>query len=169
MKLFKLGSHLRILFVVLLAAGQSRCTRHEQQQANTALPVVNDLPAITLMMDDQSRISARDLSGKAILIFYRAECDHCQREAIAISEHFKAFLDYQLYFVGTDGVAAGQKFAHDYELSDKGNVHFVQTGVNEILNTVGTVSTPSIFIYSDKKLIKHLDGETPIDEIVKYL
>ena len=115
-------------------------------------------------------VSARDLSGNTILIFFRPECDNCQREAAAISEHIEAFRDYQLYFVGTDGHEASRKFAHDYALVGNENVHFVQTDVNQILDNLGPIQTPSMYIYSGtKKLVRHLDGETPIEEILRYL
>jgi hypothetical protein len=46
----------------------------------------------------------------------------------------------------------------------------VQTDVNDILNNLGPISTPSLYIYSaEKKLIRHLDGETPIGEILRHL
>jgi thioredoxin-related protein len=147
-----------------------QCSTADTRHENENHPVVNELPSIMLTMEDQKRISARDLSGKTILIFYRPECDHCQREATAIRKHLDAFSKYQLYFVGTDGSESAQKFAIDYLLANIDNIHFVQTGVDDILNSVGSIATPSMFIYSDDlKLIKHLDGETPIEEILKYL
>lgn len=131
---------------------------------------VNDLPTMRLVTEKQHVVSARDLSGNTILIFFRPECDHCQREAAAISEHIDAFSEYQLYFVGTDGHEASQKFARDYSLAGNRNIHFVQTDVNEILDNLGPIQTPSMFIYSkEKKLVRHLDGEASIDEILRYL
>lgn len=131
---------------------------------------VNELPTVRLVLENQHVISARNLSGNTILIFFRPECDHCQREAAAISEHLDAFSDYQLYFVGTDGHEASQKFARDYSLTGNRNIHFVQTDVNEILDNLGPIQTPSMYIYSkDKKLVRHLDGEASIDEILRYL
>ena len=131
---------------------------------------VNELPAMSLVTMDQQVIRARELTGKNILIFYRPECDHCQREAAAISENLDAFSGYQIYFVGTDGHEASRSFAKDYALDGKNNVHFVQTSVNEILDHLGPISTPSLYIYSEeRRLVRHLDGETAIEEILRYL
>jgi thiol-disulfide isomerase/thioredoxin len=131
---------------------------------------VNELPEMNLITPDQQVIRARELAGKNILIFYRPECDHCQREAEAISKNMDAFAEYQVYFVTTDGHEAAQKFADDYGLADEPNVHFVQTTVNEILDRLGPISTPSLYIYSEeRKLVQHLDGEKPIEEILRYL
>jgi hypothetical protein len=81
-----------------------------------------------------------------------------------------AFHKYQLYFVSTDGHEASKKFANDYGLARKRNVHFVQTTVDEILDRLGPISTPSLYIYSEeRRLVGHLDGEKPIEEILRYL
>jgi peroxiredoxin len=130
---------------------------------------VNDLPQMTLRAKGQAPISATSLSGKVILIFFQPDCDHCQREAKEINEHLDSFNDYKIYFVTTENFDLIDKFAKDYNLTGHVNVQFVQTTLNEILNTVGPISAPSMFIYANRTLIKHLDGETPIDEILKYL
>ncbi|HEY4655501.1 MAG TPA: redoxin domain-containing protein [Cyclobacteriaceae bacterium] len=157
--------------LVVAAFNQMQCSKTETRKPAGDTPeAVNELPEVRLVFENQRIISARELSGKTILIFFRTECDHCQREATAIRENLDAFREYQIYFVGTDGQAASQKFAEDYSLAGNENVHFVQTDVNDILNNLGPISTPSLYIYSaEKKLIRHLDGETPIGEILRHL
>lgn len=155
--------------LVLVLLQCSRPSSDTTTHSETSTPV-NELPAVRLLVENQRVISARDLTGNTILIFFRPECDHCQREAAAISDHLDAFSEYQLYFVGTDGHDASLKFAHDYSLTGRPNVHFVQTDVNEILDNLGPIQTPSMYIYSkDRKLVRHLDGEASIDEILRYL
>lgn len=162
-----------ICFLVVVSALMVQCSRtseHSQTAAPEPASSVNELPDMNLVTMDRQIIPARELTGKNILIFFRTECDHCQREAKAISENLDAFGDYQIYFVGTDGHEASRKFAADYGLDGKSNVHFVQTTVNEILDRIGPVSTPSLFIYSnERRLVGHLDGETPIEEILQHL
>jgi hypothetical protein len=121
------------------------------------------------MVNGQSPMSARTLSGKIILIFFQPDCDHCQREAKEIRENLDSFSEYKIYFVTTDTFAATNKFSKEYNLSGIENVYFAQTSLDAILNTVGPISAPSMFIYSNKKLVKHLDGETPIAEILKNI
>lgn len=160
------------LFFFLLVMGwlflscQKKEEKKEQPLAETR---ANDLPRMTLRANGQVPISATSLSGKVILVFFQPDCDHCQREAKAINEHLDSFKDYDIYFVTTESFALIDKFAKDYNLSGHTNVHFVQTTLNEILDTVGPISAPSMFIYADKALVKHLDGETPIEEILKHL
>lgn len=146
------------------------CQKKEEKKGQQVIEATaNDLPGIVLRANGQVPIDATSLSGKVILVFFQPDCDHCQREAKAINEHLNSFKDYELYFVTTENFDLIDKFARDYDLSNKSNIHFVQTTLNEILNTVGPISAPSMFIYSDKILVKHLDGETPIEEILKHL
>lgn len=159
----------------LMASALFQCAKPESgatvtETVSEAAAEVNDLPPMRFVTEDQHVFSAKDLSGNTILVFFRTECDHCQREAAAISENLEAFGAYQLYFVGTDGHEASRKFAEDYALAGKGNIHFVQTDVNEILDNLGPIQTPSMYIYSrDRRLVRHLDGEKPIEEIMQYL
>lgn len=155
-----------LILVFFQCSGPASNTEEQKEVAAE----VNELPAVRLVVKNQRVISARDLTGNTILIFFRPECDHCQREAEAIREHLEAFSEYQLYFIGTDGEEASLKFARDYSLTGNENIHFVQTDVNEILDNLGPIQTPSMYIYSkDRKLVRHLDGEASIDEILRYL
>ncbi len=144
-------------------------TRKETKAQPVESIETNDLPQMTLTFKGQSPVSVKSLEGKVVLIFFQPDCDHCQREAKEISEHLESFSRYKVYFITTDNFDLIDQFAKDYNLSGKANIHFSKTTLNEILNTVGQISAPSMFIYDNKKLIKHLDGETPIAEILKYL
>lgn len=161
-------------FLIAVSAVMLRCNKTTTDSGDAAgvevASAVNELPEMNLVTMDQQVIHVHELTGKNILIFYRPECDHCQREATAIRENLDAFREYQIYFVGTDGHEASQTFAKDYDLEGKSNVHFVQTSVNEILDRLGPISTPSLYIYSEeRRLVRHLDGETAIEEILRYL
>ena len=146
------------------------CQTKKETQAHAVEPnETNDLPQMTLTFKGHSPISTKSLEGKVVLIFFQPDCDHCQREAKEISEHLESFSRHKVYFITTENFNLIDEFANDYGLSDKTNIHFSKTTLTEILNTVGQISAPSMFIYEDKKLIKHLDGETPITEILKYL
>ncbi|MDV3307250.1 MAG: peroxiredoxin family protein [Cyclobacteriaceae bacterium] len=160
-------------FLVVVSVLMLQCSKPADEGPSLApedATSVNELPEMNLVTMDQQVIRARELAGKNILVFFRPECDHCQREAEAISDNLDAFAEYQIFFVGTDGHEASQKFARDYSLDGKNNVHFVQTTVNEILDRLGPISTPSLYIYSEeRRLVRHLDGEVPIEAILRSL
>ena len=128
-----------------------------------------NLPNMPLTTTEGANLNAQALEGKVILVLFQPDCDHCQRGAEAIHEHLNDFDEYTLYFITTAPLADIQQFAKDYQLSEAENVVFAATELQPILDNFGSIPTPSMYIYSGKKLLKALEGETPIEEIVEAL
>jgi len=132
--------------------------------------LVNQLPDIKLVGIDGSVQYARELTGKNVLVLFNTDCDHCQREAKEIRNQIKAFESYSVWFVASDSFENMKDFAKTYDLLDQPNVRFARTEIMEVINNFGAISTPSVYIYSDERqLIKSINGETRIEEIIKYL
>lgn len=142
----------------------------EVEEKTTPAVELNQLPYLSGRALSGGEISFRDLPGNAILIVFFADCDHCQREATAIRERIDAFKKYQLYFISSSEQQEILKFAKDYKLDDQSNVQFVKADAGKIVQTFGAIPTPSVYIYSsEKKLVKQFNGETNIEEIIKFL
>jgi peroxiredoxin len=132
--------------------------------------LVNQLPNLKLLGVDGSVNYSRELNGKNVLVLYNPDCDHCQREAKEIRTQLKAFENYTVWFISSDNFENIGRFAKDYDLVGHANVHFARTEVMEVINNFGAIATPSVYIYSDERqLIKAINGETRIEEIIKYL
>ncbi|MCJ8164068.1 thioredoxin family protein [Pontibacter sp. E15-1] len=130
----------------------------------------NDLPAMPLSLMDGSRVMTKNLQGKTILVLYQPDCDHCQREATQIQENLQAFEGYTLYFISDADFALQQQFADTYKLAGQENVYFATATVNDILDQIGPIQTPSLFVYSaEGRLVKSFIGETPIEQILQVL
>src|SRR5690606_35002084 len=114
-------------------------------------------------------IDMKDLSGNVIIVLFQPDCDHCQREATAIRERIESFNQYQIYFLTADQLSAVEKFASDYDLLGQPNTTFVITMVDDILKNFGSVSTPSLYIYKNKRLVQKSNGETPIERILQAI
>ncbi len=128
------------------------------------------LPDMLLVRTDGTQRNAQDLEGKVALMLFQPDCDHCQREAVQIREHLKAFKNYTIYFVTSVPLTEIEQFASEYGLKDKKNVFFAYTDLQNILNIFGAVPTPSLYIYSSqKRLVKTFNGETPIESILPYV
>lgn len=131
---------------------------------------VNQLPYLNFVKLDGTRMTAHDLPGKTILVMFNTDCDHCQREAKAISDNLDSFKGYTLYFLASESVDNIQKFAVDYHLAGLDNVLFGRAEVADVVETFGPIATPSIYIYSlDRRLVKNFNGETGVDEIISHL
>lgn len=138
--------------------------------ATTAAVVPSQLPMMSLTRLDGSRLMAKDLKGKTVLVLFQPDCDHCQREAVQIRENLEAFEDYTIYFVSDAALPQLDQFAQAYDLAGKNNVHFAQASVNDIIHTLGPVEAPSVFVYSEEgRLVDSFIGETPIEEITSSL
>jgi peroxiredoxin len=175
-----------MVVVLLLGAGyfyyesnQSQ-KKAAQQQTKSYIPPMpamsqkvkasNELPMLPMTKLDGSRLTAKQLKGKTVLVLFQPDCDHCQREAVQIQEHLDAFKGYTLYFISDAAPEQVRKFAQEYKLTGTPNIHFATTTIQDIINAVGPLDAPSLFVYSQEgRLVKSFIGETSIEEILKYL
>lgn len=132
-------------------------------------PTVNELPNLNIQKTDGAVTSLANAPEKSVLIFFDPSCDHCQNEAKQISERKQVFRDYAVFFVAADSMKNIAKFAKEYNLIEP-NFYFVHAEGIDVYNTMGPMpSIPAIYIYNKKKLVKRFDGETKLEEIIKFL
>ncbi|WP_347157760.1 TlpA family protein disulfide reductase [Pontibacter chitinilyticus] len=142
----------------------------ETVAAPVATTATNDIPQLHLTQLDGTKLMSKDLKGKVAFVFFQPDCDHCQREAVQIREHINAFNDYQVYFVSDAELPQLRKFAQDYGLAESSNFYFAHIPTNDIFDTVGSIPTPSMYVFSEHgRLVNSFIGETAIEEILKYL
>lgn len=155
-----------LVFISVISCGQPAA----RKEAKSAPVAVNDIPPVTLIEEGGKEFSAKELPGRSILIFFSSECDHCQRETKQIHNHLPAFETYSLHFVSMDAFEVMHKFAADYGVDGKPNIHFLQADGATVSRVLGYIDTPTMFIFDkDRKLVRRFDGETNIDEILRVL
>lgn len=157
-----------MLTVVACNKPQEQVSEMENTSTTPAV-TVNELPAMNITLLDGSRLSARNLSGKNVIVMFQPDCDHCQREAKQIQENIGAFKTYQVYFVSSATGDELKKFASEYKLDSYSHIHFGSTTVEEIISSLGQIDAPSVYIYDNGKLRQKFNGETDITEITKHL
>ena len=142
----------------------------KQKEVTEQKQEVNDLPFMSTQLVDGQTIDMRQLPGNTILILFFADCDHCQREATAIKEKLTSFKKYNLYFLSSNTEEEILRFSKDYKLNDQPNIKFGKVDGAKVFQTFGAIPTPSVYIYSsERKLIKQFNGETNVEEIIKFL
>ncbi len=152
------------------ATGSTTTAPAVQSAAAPVAAAPNELPKLPLTTLDGNKLMVNELEGSTVLVLFQPDCDHCQREAAQIRENIAAFDDYQIYFISDASLPQLDQFAQTYKLADQRDVYFAQTTINDILNEVGPIETPSLFVYSPEgRLVKSFIGETPIEEILKVL
>jgi thiol-disulfide isomerase/thioredoxin len=136
----------------------------------TSSQEINELPYLSYQTLQGEPASTRSLPGSSILILFNTDCDHCQREAKEISEKIDAFKNYQLLFIAADTLDQIANFSKTYNLADKPNVKFGRAEYQDVFINFGSIPTPSVYIYSrERKFVKSFLGETPVEELIKYL
>jgi peroxiredoxin len=162
------------MLLVLLVIGLLGCEKKKQVQKEATVSVykqqeVNQLPVMIMVDKDNNKTDASQLKGKNIIILFFPDCDHCKREAAEIADRIKSFDSYTIYFLSINPFEEILSFATTYRLSAIKNVKFVQTAGDAVYNNFGSVPTPSMYIYDDGKLVKKFNGETKVDEIIRFL
>jgi len=140
------------------------------RQESTTPAVQNDLPNMAITTLQGKNFSIKNQSGKIVLVLFQPDCDDCQREAVQIRDNMEAFNGYSLYFISSAPMPEIEGFSKDYKLSSFENVVFGQTTVPNVINTLGPIPAPSVYIYSNEgKLVKQFNGEVDIKEIKSAL
>lgn len=158
----------RIFVFSLIVIATNSCSTKPKEEATKN--EANQLPILPIKLLNGETIDTQSLPGNTILILFFTDCDHCQREATAIREHIEAFKKYNLYFLSSNTQEQIVKFSNDYQLASLPNVKLAQAESTKIIQTFGAIPTPSLYIYStEKRLVKQFNGETSIEEIIKFL
>ena len=121
---------------------------------------------LPLTMPDGSQVMAKSLTGKTVLVVYLPDCDHCQREAVQIRDYLTDFAEYTIYFVSSAPAEQISQFAQEYKLASRSNVVFARTAPAYITHSFGYIPTPSLYVYSEGRLLKEFKGETAIETIL---
>ncbi|MEY4931610.1 MAG: hypothetical protein RI909_2334 [Bacteroidota bacterium] len=164
----------RNLFISLFSALSIfclwNCNPPAKQPVEAAQQEINELPYLNYKTLGGEVSSTRTLSGSSILILFNTDCDHCQREAKEIGEKIEAFKNYELLFIASDSIHQIENFGKTYQIADKPNIKFGRAEGQDVYMNFGAISTPAIYIYNrERKFVKSFLGETPVEELIKYL
>lgn len=145
------------------------CSTKRNEKPLPVKSAVNEYPDLTLTFEKGDQIATKEMQGNNVFILFQPGCDHCQEEAKEIEQSLDGFKDYTLYFISSSPIPQIMKFAEDYKLDNKHNVKFAYTSTDGVLNQYGPIQTPSVYIYSQGKLLKSFNGQTNIENILRSL
>ncbi len=162
---------LSLSLFLLACSGDNKSRQAEAKVESASVTEVSKaLPDFIMTTLQGEVMQTKSLHGKNILIFYNPECDHCESQAKSIRKQMDAFSDWPIYFIAASGDPQSRMFAMKYDLHEQKNVVFATAGIPEVVREMGSIGTPSIFVYSEEgKLVKRFDGETPVDDILKVM
>lgn len=157
-------------FLILAWVIFTSCNSSTNQADEKNKKIESEIPDLTITTSQGIQLDLKKNKGKAVLFLFQPECDDCQREAVQIRENIKGFDGYMVYFISSAPMPQIAGFANQYKLNNYDNVVFAQTTVQNVINTLGPIPAPSLYIYSDEgKLVKSFNKEVSFDDIENYL
>lgn len=107
---------------------------------------------------------------KSIIFYFHPECDHCGFEADDISKQLTDFQTTQLIWVSPVDSTTIRQFARDHHLDRLPNVHWMSDTANVFPKMFNPDLLPSSWIFDEKgRLLKHFNGQTKIEALLKFL
>jgi peroxiredoxin len=105
-----------------------------------------------------------------LVIFFSADCDHCQYEAREIKNNIGRLAHCNILMISPDPVERIRQFDSAYRLSAYPSVRLLRDDQDAFYRTFATRMIPSVFIYNrNGELTKEFLGEVQMDAIFKYL
>lgn len=139
-------------------------------KAKIVSPEKPKLPNFEMRGLDNKVVSAEQLAaGKpTVLVFFKPDCEHCQREAEQIGRLKASFAHTNLLMVSWDELPEIRKFAEKYGLQEP--VRLYQINPNTLAQLFGTIQLPSAYVYdANQNLIQQFSGETRVEAILSYV
>lgn len=171
--------------LLLLAAGAGFAQKKDiSKEYNYKMPGAN-IPPFEVKTTDGKMISNKDFEAydKLMLILFNPGCDHCQHLAKDIVQHYDAFKDVAIIYIGAKGVEAYiPDFIKETGLATVMNHKNIFVGtdqtkksegqyeISEFLYNLYEFRLPQVNIYDKKRIMIHRSlGETEIGPIIEKI
>lgn len=160
-----------IVLVLCIISWMANSSFEKIQKGKEREQKSSTLPNLKLFTLDSLAFDAFPKPHKfVVLIHFNTTCEHCHYEVLAIKNAADEFNDAEIIFFSTEALSLIRAFASASGLGEHSNIHFAKISFTDVINTIGALSIPHIFIYGpDKKLRKEFKGETKPEAILKYL
>lgn len=107
---------------------------------------------------------------KSIIFYFHPECDHCGFEADDIHKQLADFQQTQLIWISPVDTTTIRQFAQDHQLDGLPNVHWMSDTANVFPKMFNPDLLPSSWVFDQNgKLLKHFNGQTKPDALLKFL
>ena len=154
-----------IAFSILLSFNASA-----QPLTQPPAPVV---PEFIFYKQDKAAFTNKNLvqDQPLFFFFFDTDCDHCQVAMTNLNQHYQDYKKAAIYLISLDDWGKINAFLDKYAANVKGqpNVTILQDTKNEFIDKFKPIKYPSMFLYSDNKLIDYEDNEYSMFRFLKHL
>ncbi|MGB4958735.1 MAG: redoxin domain-containing protein [Saprospiraceae bacterium] len=153
------------LIVVIIPKMVQKAKSQEISQINRENLLLKDATSI-----DGRSINFGSRKKFSVIIFFNPSCHICIEEMKSIRKRIDEFKETEIIFVSDVTKDSLVQYVQLQDFMDQANI-FVVADTSRVITDYFRISIiPSIFIYDDAgRLVKHFQGETKIDAIIKYL
>jgi peroxiredoxin len=133
---------------------------------------ITALPGLHFTTTDNSFFTNTNLQPDKydLIVWFNTDCEHCQYEAQEFRKNAGSFRKTQILMVSDEPISDILKFGKTYGVDTLSYLKLLHCNYDTFFQMFGTVSAPSLFIYSPKgELLKQYRGETKLEAITKYL
>jgi hypothetical protein len=136
-------------------------------------PITSDVPSFNLLfVDSTTTYNTNNIpDGKPIvLLYFSADCDHCQRETEGILQKMDFFKQIQLCFITTDPFDRMQVFNHHYKIDKYPNIILGRDVNFSYAKYIKYKTPPYLVIYDKHKQQRAVfAGEAKTDQIINLI
>ncbi len=139
------------------------------KKQNQKVPI-STLPTTPFYSLDSTLFDLQTIDNQSIiLIYFNSGCEHCQYEAKTFAENLPLFQPAKVVWFSSENITEIKNFANTYKLLPQANHVFLKANRQDLSKEFNNLSPPNIWIYKDKKVVRHFKGETKVETLAKYL
>lgn len=138
-----------------------------------AEPPAQTVPDFLFYKQDKTAFTNKNVAQNKPLFFFffDTDCDHCQLAMSNLNQHYQDYKNAAIYLISLDDWGKINAFMDKYapNLKGKPNVTLLQDAKNEFIDKFKPIKYPSMFLYSENKLIDYEDNEYSMFRFLKHL
>ncbi len=163
-----------IIIVVGLVSWLGYLSVSKLRQKEIRKEIVSSIPSMSFQDLNGDPVQLNEITyvnpKPMVLILFNSECEHCQYEALSISENIDQFDEAMIVFISAEEIDIIQSFGETYGLLNHANIIWGQVDYLELTAVFKTFSYPNSFIYGkDGRLMKEFKGETKVESILNVV
>ena len=160
-----------IIVIVGLVSWLVYSSVRKLEQKEIRMEIISSIPSLSFQDLNGNPVQLNEITfakpKPIVLILFNSECEHCQYEAMSISENIDQLDEAMIVFISAEEIDVIRSFGETYGLLEHANILCGQVDYPELTAVFKSVSYPNIFIYgNDGRLVKEFRGETKVEAIL---
>jgi thiol-disulfide isomerase/thioredoxin len=159
-----------LILVIIFSFIIGKRVLEKSEKITSAKEKVEKPEQISYLTLDSIKHHLTDLDFPMILVLVSSDCEHCRYEINTFLSNGASLEGYNVLFLSTEKIPIITRFRSETTNDLYPWAQFGKITNEDMLDTFGTLVTPQIYIYNDKKnLVKYFKGETKFEAILKFL